>query len=133
MRANLFKARIVSVTLAELRLNHSVSSCRSNQQSEHWHLDIAPETAVRRINGATHLLCGCADIDNVNRGHLRAEVKQPGWGDGLSVGTIHAGENNPVFLPIRAHEVSAHVRIEKWQKPSAQILETRQANISRRH
>jgi hypothetical protein len=64
---------------------HSVLCCRSNRQSEHWHLDIAPETAVRRINGAAHLVCGCADIDNVNRGHLRTEVKQLGWGDGLSV------------------------------------------------
>lgn len=90
---------------------------------EDRHLNITPKTAAGRINRASNLVRGSVDIGNVNRRHLRAEIKQMVRGDGLSVWTIYAGEHYPVFWSIRAHEVGAHVKIEKGEKPSAQILE----------
>jgi hypothetical protein len=87
------------------------------------HLDITPKAAAWRVNGKTHPVGRDVDIGNVNRRHLRAEVKYPGWGDGLSAWSIHSGKDNPVFLSLRSHEIGADVRIEKRQKPSAQIAE----------
>jgi len=97
-----------------------------------WHLGHRPRNCGAEDRWCTHLLCGCADIDIVNRVIFALRLNSRA-GETAVRGDIHAGENNPVFMPIRAHEVMRNVRIEKGQQPSAQILETRQANISRRH
>src|SRR6516164_7524163 len=66
-------------------------------QSENRHFDVAPKTAAGRIDRATNLSRGSVDISNVDRRHLRTEVKQSALGNRLPSGAIHTGEDNPIF------------------------------------